>query len=68
LAVRATIDTLWKAGADEKKEPCCMTMDEFNDQIEQVIDDARQAGLSDDDMLGVLQEIVAELRDGITRA
>ena len=45
-----------------------MTMDEFNDQIEQVIDDARQAGLSDDDMLGVLQEIVAELRDGITRA
>ena len=42
-----------------------MTIDEFNDQIEQVIDDSRQAGLSDDDMLGVLQEIVARLRDGL---
>ena len=42
-----------------------MTIDEFNGRIEQVIDDARHAGLSDDDMLGVLREIVAHMRDGL---
>lgn len=43
-----------------------MTADEFEERVEKSIADAREVGLSDEVMLGVLRDVAEALEEGLS--